>query len=79
MVAAAELEAETMKLATQLANAAPLALRGMLDCVNIGGECGIEEGLEYESAQFGLMFATQDMREGTSAFLEKRKPAFAGK
>ena len=79
VVAAAELEAETMKLATQLANAAPLALRGMLDCVNIGGECGIEEGLEYESAQFGLMFATQDMREGTSAFLAKRKPAFAGK
>ncbi len=78
VVPAAELEAETMKLATQLANAAPLALRGMLDCVNIGGECGIEEGLEYESAQFGLMFATHDMREGTSAFLEKRKPAFSG-
>ena len=79
VVPAAELEADTMKLAAQLANAAPLALRGMLDCVNIGGECGIEEGLEYESAQFGLMFATEDMREGTSAFLEKRKPAFAGK
>lgn len=79
VVPAAELEAETMKLAAQLASAAPLALRGMLDCVNVGGECGIEEGLEYESAQFGLMFATEDMREGTSAFLEKRKPAFAGK
>lgn len=78
VVPAAELEAETLKLAAQLANAAPLALRGMLDCVNIGGECGIEEGLEYESAQFGLMFATQDMKEGTSAFLEKRKPAFTG-
>ncbi|WP_256646624.1 enoyl-CoA hydratase/isomerase family protein [Thermomonas paludicola] len=79
VVPAAELEADTMTLARQLASAAPLALRGMLDCVNIGGECGIEEGLEYESAQFGLMFATDDMREGTSAFLEKRKPAFAGK
>ncbi len=79
VVPAAELEAETMKLATQLANAAPLALRGMLDCVNIGGECGIEEGLEYESAQFGLVFSTDDMREGTSAFLEKRKPAFTGR
>jgi len=79
VVAAADLEAATMKLAAQLANAAPLALRGMLDCVNVGGECRIEEGLEYESAQFGLMFATEDMREGTSAFLEKRKPTFAGK
>ena len=47
--------------------------------VNIGGECGIEEGLEYEAAQFGLVFSTEDMREGTSAFLEKRKPSFAGR
>lgn len=79
VIPAAELEAETMNLAAQLANAAPLALRGMLDCVNIGGECGIEEGLEYESAQFGLVFSTDDMREGTSAFLEKRKAAFNGR
>lgn len=79
VVPTAELEAETTKLATQLANAAPLALRGMIDCVNVGSECGIEEGLEYESAQFGLMFATDDMREGTGAFLEKRKPSFHGR
>ena len=79
VVPAAELEAETMKLAAQLAASAPLALRGMLDCVNVGGECGIEEGLEYEAAQFGLVFSTADMREGTSAFLEKRKPTFHGR
>ena len=79
VVPAADLEAETMKLAAQLASAAPLALRGMLDCVNVGGECGIEEGLEYEAAQFGLVFSTGDMREGTSAFLEKRKPTFQGR
>ena len=78
VVPAAELEAQTMQLATQLAHAAPLALRGILDCVNIGGECGIEEGLEYEAAQFGLVFSTQDMREGTQAFLERRKPEFHG-
>ena len=76
VVAAASLEAETMKLATQLASSAPLALRGLIDCINVGGECGIEEGLEYESAQFGLTFSTNDMREGTQAFLEKRKPVF---
>jgi enoyl-CoA hydratase len=79
VVPAADLEAETLKLATQLAGAAPLALRGILDCVNTGGECGIEEGLAFESAQFGLVFATQDMREGTAAFLERRKPAFIGR
>lgn len=78
VVAAAELETETMKLADQLAASAPLALRGVLDCVNVGGECGIEEGLEYETAQFGLMFSTDDMREGTAAFLERRKPSFIG-
>jgi enoyl-CoA hydratase len=79
VVPAADLEAQTMALAEQLANAAPHALRGALDCINVGGECGIEEGLEYESVQFALMFSTQDMREGTSAFLERRKPTFQGK
>ena len=79
VVPAADLESETMQLAAQLAASAPLAVRGMLDCVNVGGECGIEEGLEYESVQFGLTFASDDMREGTSAFLEKRKPVFVGR
>ena len=76
VVAAAELEAETMKLATLLAGAAPLALRGVLDAVVLGGECGMEEGLQFETAQFALLFASEDMREGTGAFLEKRKPQF---
>ena len=79
VAAAADLEAETMQLAEQLAASAPLAVRGLLDCVNVGGECGIEEGLEYESAQFGLIFSTDDMREGTKAFLERRKPEFNGR
>lgn len=79
VVPAAELEAETMRLAGQLAGAAPLALRGMIDCINVGGECGIEEGLEYEAAQFGLVFSSDDMREGTRAFLDKRKPVFSGR
>ena len=78
VVAAAELEAETLKVAGQLAQAAPLALRGTLDAVNVGGECAIGEGLQYETAQFGLMFSTDDMREGTRAFLERRKPVFNG-
>jgi enoyl-CoA hydratase len=76
VVAAAELEAETMKLAAQLAAAAPLALRGILDCIATGAEIGLDEALEYESAQFGLIFSTDDMREGTTAFLERRKPEF---
>ena len=77
-VPAAELETETMKLATQLAKAAPLALRGILDCVVHGGECALPEGLEFEAAQFGFVFATEDMREGTGAFLERRPAEFKG-
>lgn len=79
VVAADALEAETTQWAEQLAQAAPLALRGNLDVIHVGGECAIEEGLQYESAQFGLMFSTEDMREGTRAFLERRKPQFAGR
>ncbi|MET0755865.1 MAG: enoyl-CoA hydratase-related protein [Pseudoxanthomonas sp.] len=79
VVAADQLEAETLKLADQLAQAAPLALRGALDAVIVGGECAMEEGLQYETAQFGLMFSTEDMREGTRAFLERRKPVFNGR
>ena len=78
VVPAAELETETMKLATQLAKAAPLALRGILDCVVHGGECALPEGLEFEAAQFGFVFATEDMREGTGAFLERRPAEFKG-
>ena len=76
VVPAAELEAETMKLAAQLAASAPLAMRGILDAVVLGGECPLEEGLQFETAQFGLLFASEDMREGTAAFLEKRRPQF---
>ena len=76
VVPAAELDARVQALASQLASAAPLALRGILDAIHIGGECSLGEGLEYESVQFGLMFATEDMREGTNAFLARRPPVF---
>ncbi|MFC0152088.1 enoyl-CoA hydratase/isomerase family protein [Xanthomonas dyei] len=70
------LQEETQTLAQRLASAAPLALRGILDAVVFGGECGIEEGLQLETAQFALLFASEDMREGTRAFLDKRPAQF---
>ncbi|KAB7773448.1 enoyl-CoA hydratase-related protein [Xanthomonas sp. LMG 12459] len=76
VVAVGELQATTLQLAQQLADAAPLALRGILDAIQIGGESAIEQGLEYETAQFGLLFSSEDMREGTRAFLERRPPQF---
>ena len=79
VVPAADLDSEVAAMAARLAAAAPLALRGILDAVMVGGECAIEEGLQFESAQFALLFATADMREGTSAFLEKRTPQFSNR
>ena len=79
VVPAADLEAETTKLAAQLAAAAPLALRGVLDAVLLGGEMAIDMALDYESQQFAIAFSTEDMKEGTSAFLARRKPAFTGR
>jgi enoyl-CoA hydratase len=79
VVASDQLEAETMKIAEQLANAAPLALRGVLDAVIIGGESALETGLEFESQVFAVAFSTEDMKEGTSAFLQRRKPTFHGR
>jgi enoyl-CoA hydratase len=79
VVPAAELDAETMKLAAQLAAAAPLALRGTLDAVLIGGEMPLDAALDYESQQFALLFSTEDMKEGTSAFLARRKAEFHGR
>lgn len=73
------LEAETLALAGQLAQAAPHALRGILDAVIVGGECGLQQGLDYETQAFAVCVSTEDMREGTRAFLERRKPAFHGR
>jgi len=78
VVPADQLDETVQKLAAQLAQAAPHALRGILDAVQIGGEAALEVGLDYESQAFAVCFATEDMREGTSAFLEKRAPSFKG-
>jgi len=61
-----------------LANA-PVALALVLEAVDVGLDVGLEQGLRLEAAAFGLSAATEDCREGTRAFLAKRKPAFAGK
>lgn len=78
VVAADKLDEEIDGLAAQLAASAPHALAGILDAVLVGGECGIDAGLDYETQAFALCCATADMREGTRAFLERRKPVFTG-
>ena len=61
-----------------LANA-PLAVALTMEAVDTGLEAGLDQGLRFEAAAFGLTTATEDRSEGTRAFLEKRRPAFAGK
>ena len=57
----------------------PQAVALTIEAVDVGLDCGIEEGLRFEATAFGLTAATEDRREGTRAFLEKRKAAFVGK
>jgi enoyl-CoA hydratase len=79
VVPAAELAAEARKLAAALAEKAPVAARYIIDAVNRGLEMSGTEAELYEATLFGLLSTTEDMREGTRAFLEKRKPQFKGK
>ena len=76
---AAELMAESKKLAQQLAKAAPIALRYIINAVNKGVEMPFAEACQYEATLFGLVASTDDMREGTAAFLQKRKAEFKGR
>jgi len=57
----------------------PLAVRLAMEAVDAGLDGGVEEGLQLEAALFGANSASEDRREGTRAFLEKRTPAFTGK
>src|SRR5687767_15024187 len=65
-------------LGQMLANA-PVALALCIEAVNVGYDLPLDDALQLEATMFGLSAATEDMREGTRAFLDKRPPAFAGK
>jgi enoyl-CoA hydratase len=78
VVAPEALDETVNAMADQLAAAAPLAAAGILDAILQGGETVIDQGLEFETQAFALAFSTDDMREGTTAFLEKRKAEFKG-
>ena len=79
VVAAAELMNEARALAAKLAAKPAVATRYILEAVSGGLEMSLSDAADYEATLFGLVSTTDDMREGTRAFLEKRKPKFTGR
>lgn len=73
-----DLDEAVAKLADKLSKAPPEAMRAVIESVQYGADCGMDAALDYETRQFALCFATDDMREGVDAFLNKRKPEFKG-
>jgi len=79
VVPAADLMKAAKELAAQLAKSAPIAMRYIINAVNKGVEMPFAEACQYEATLFGLVASTEDVREGTRAFLEKRKAEFKGR
>jgi enoyl-CoA hydratase len=65
-------------LARVLANG-PVAIGLTIQAIDVGLNCGLEEGLRFETASFGITAGTEDRKEGTRAFLEKRAAVFTGR
>ncbi|HWF44661.1 MAG TPA: enoyl-CoA hydratase-related protein [Candidatus Kapabacteria bacterium] len=70
---------EAQRIAKEIANRPPVAVRLAKESVLKAFDTTIEMGLEYERKNFYLLFASEDMREGMDAFIEKRKPEWKGK
>jgi enoyl-CoA hydratase/carnithine racemase len=79
VVPAADLIARAETILKQILANAPIALKFSLEAVNKGLETAQTEGLALEASYFGICAATEDKKEGTSAFLEKRAPKFQGR
>jgi len=79
VVPAAELMTEARRIATLIASKAPLAIAACKRTINNGAHLSIDDALELEALEFGTLVDTEDIREGTGAFLEKRKPVWKGR
>lgn len=79
VVAADQLMAEAERIMKGLVAKGPVALSLTIEAVDRGLETTLEEGLRIEADAFGLVASTQDMKEGLTAFLEKRAARFTGK
>jgi enoyl-CoA hydratase len=78
VVPAADLAGAVRALADRLAGKPAVAVRCIMDAVQFGLDATLDQSSAHEATLFGLIASTADMREGTSAFLEKRTPTFKG-
>jgi enoyl-CoA hydratase len=69
---------EAKTLAAEIASKPPLAVQLAKDAILKSFDLSIEQGIDYERKNFYLLFASEDMREGMAAFVEKREPRFTG-
>lgn len=76
VVKQAELLDKVKEILLSIHTKAPIAIAKVIACINNFDHT--QQGYDYEVQQFGECFATEDMKEGAAAFLEKRKPAFKG-
>ncbi len=74
-----ELYKTALELLGTISQKGPLALRMVIECINQGRNMSLENALQLEAEQFGHICGTEDMKEGTKAFLEKRAPQFMRK
>jgi enoyl-CoA hydratase/carnithine racemase len=79
VVAPADLLPAARDLARRISNYSPLAVSACLAAVTRGLNLPIDEALAVEAASFGRTASTSDIKEGVTAFLERRQPVFAGK
>lgn len=74
VVSAEQLIPVVTEIAKKIASKGPTAVRLAKTCINRGLDCDLSTGNAFEIEAFGVCFASQEPREGTAAFLEKRKP-----
>ena len=70
---------EAMEMATLISSKPPLGIRAAKEAINRGLNMTLLEGLELEAYHWSYLCGTEDQKEGARAFIEKRKPVFAGK
>ncbi len=73
-----ELEEHTLEMAREIASKSPLALQAAKESILEARRTSLPEGRKFERGWFSLLFSTDDMDEGVTAFLEKREPEFTG-